>query len=54
MGGEGQLLSLLLHVLYRHLDGRGNDLESDKDDKVVLVVRAQSKIWIKLLFITNL
>lgn len=29
MGGEGQLLSLLLHVLYCHLDGCGYNLESD-------------------------
>jgi len=28
--GEGQLLSLLLHVFDRHLDGRGYDLEGNE------------------------
>lgn len=31
VGGEGQLLSLLLHVLYCHLDGCGYNLESDEE-----------------------
>lgn len=30
VGGEGQLLGLLLHVLYGHLDGRGDNLRTGR------------------------
>lgn len=39
MGGEGQLLSLLLHVLNRHLNGCGYDLDCEEETSHLLLLK---------------
>lgn len=53
MGGKGQLLSLLLHVLYCHLDGCGYNLESDEETSVFSDQSTRQDLDKQLLFITT-
>lgn len=45
MGGEGQLLSLLLHVLNRHLNGCGYDLDCDEEMSHLLLLKHKEIIY---------